>query len=182
MAVDSRLALLRQNFTHGDCEAVHFCALTPQQSEMVRAWRNHPAIVKAMYNQENVSYAAHHGFIKSLRTHISRTHWAVFEQGQGIGTISLARVNFVHSNAFLGIYVAPEHFGTGRGAKILELLEFISFKQLKLHSLHLETFEHNTKAIAFYERNGFVHEGCLRGFACVNDTFYNIIVMGKINA
>ncbi|MBD5167100.1 MAG: UDP-4-amino-4,6-dideoxy-N-acetyl-beta-L-altrosamine N-acetyltransferase [Helicobacter sp.] len=182
MVLDSRLATLRSNFTFGACKAVHFCALTPKQSESVRLWRNHPEIQKQMYNQEPITTQAHRSFIEGLQHSTARSYWAVFDEGRGIGTMSLVRINLVHAFAFLGIYINPDCFGTGSGTKILQLLEFVAFDKLKLHSLRLEVFEHNKRAIAFYERNGFVREGCLHDYAWVNHAFHNIILMGKIHA
>lgn len=182
MVLDSRLAALRSNFTFGRCKAVHFCALTPKQSEDVRRWRNHPEISRYMYNQEPISIQAHQNFIKGLQQSTTRSYWAVFDDERGIGTMSLTRINLVHAFAFLGININPDCFGTGSGTKILELLEFIAFEKLELHSLRLEVFEHNKRAIAFYERNGFMHEGCLRDYAWVNNAFHNILIMGKIHA
>lgn len=182
MVLDSRLAALRSSFTLGACKAVHFCALTPKQSEDVRCWRNHPEISKYMYNQEPISIQVHQNFIESLQQSTTRSYWAVFDDKRGIGIMSLVRINFVHAFAFLGIYLNPDCFGTGSGTKILELLEFVAFENLKLHSLHLEVFEHNKRAIAFYERNGFIHEGCLHDYAWVSNAFHNILIMGKIHA
>ncbi|MDE6978050.1 MAG: UDP-4-amino-4,6-dideoxy-N-acetyl-beta-L-altrosamine N-acetyltransferase [Helicobacter sp.] len=182
MILDSRLAALRSNFTLAHCKAVHFCSLTPKQSEDVRCWRNHPETSKYMYSQEPIPIQAHQNFIKGLQHSTTRSYWAVFDDKCGIGIMSLVRINFVHAFAFLGLYLNPECFGTGSGTKILELLEFVSFEKLKLHSLRLEVFEHNKRAIAFYERNGFIHEGCLHDYAWVNNAFHNILIMGKIHA
>lgn len=181
MSFDSRFSLLRMDFAYSNIKAQNFCSLDAHMREQVRVWRNHPHVRMFLYHQDIIDTNEHARFIDSLLQSINRAYWVVFDDCTPLGVMSLTKINFFHSYAFLGIYASPDMHSKGAGNRILKMLEHVAFCELKLHSLRLEVFEQNTKAIAFYERNNYVHEGCLREFACINGHFVNILLMGKIH-
>ncbi|WP_181566333.1 UDP-4-amino-4,6-dideoxy-N-acetyl-beta-L-altrosamine N-acetyltransferase [Helicobacter monodelphidis] len=173
--------ILEQNYNVENLFLKHFTALSEEESEAVRSWRNHQEVRAFMYQQHITSKEEHQRFVKGLHNNLEKGYWAVFKENEGLGVISLTRINIFHSYAFLGIYVSPQWHHQGVGKQLLSALEFLAFQKIGLHSLRLEVLEENQKAIAFYERNGFLKEGCLRDFALIHGQFKNIVLMGKID-
>lgn len=71
--------------------------------------------------------------------------------------------------------------GASVGGEILATLEHIAFSELCLHSLHLEVLESNTKAIRFYEKNGYKYGGKLLDFIYRNEFYHNALLYSKIS-
>ncbi|WEX76702.1 GNAT family N-acetyltransferase [Sinorhizobium numidicum] len=67
-------------------------------------------------------------------------------QGETAGFLALSAENFVTA-----LYVAERHRGAGIGTALLR-----EAKKRAIDELKLWTFEHNTGAQRFYEREGFV--------------------------
>lgn len=70
--------------------------------------------------------------------------------------------------------------GKGFGREALQLCKQLCFQQLNAHSVWLDVFDDNTRAIALYESEGFVFEGKRRD--CFHDKngfrsqrFYSIL-------
>ena len=52
--------------------------------------------------------------------------------------------------------------GLGFGRESLQLLKKLCFRKLNCHRLWLDVYDDNTRAIKFYESEGFIKEGVLR--------------------
>ncbi len=57
----------------------------------------------------------------------------------------------------------PDYRGKGYGSDAVRLLVNYAFRELNLYRVALDVFSYNTRAIATYEKLGFVHEGAQRG-------------------
>ena len=144
--------------------------------------RNHPEIAKWMY-ATHISPESHTAFLANLANDNTRRYWLLQENDEYIGVGSLTRINLTHRHAFIGIYKNVDSNILRKGAKILKFLESYAFNELGLHTLHLEVLEHNTQAIAFYEKMGYTKEGILHDFIReIKDSqsiYHNVILMYK---
>ncbi len=162
-------------------ELVNFVNLTSYESEMVRRWRNTPAIREWMYNTDIITEDEHGAFISSLKNTKNRLYWLVRESGGGYaGVISLVNIRWNHRHAYLGIYANPEERKPGRGSLLLSALLDVTFDILKLHTLKLEVIESNTAAIGLYKKFGFKEEGRLKEFVFKDGKWMDVIVMGMM--
>lgn len=85
---------------------------------------------------------------------------------------------FEHSGT-LGMGLLPAWRGRGLGARLLEaVLEGAA--GLGITRVELEVFETNERAIALYERNGFVHEGRKRGARMLDGRTEAIVCMARV--
>jgi ribosomal-protein-alanine N-acetyltransferase len=75
---------------------------------------------------------------------------------------------------------APEHLGRGYGSEITRLVLDHAFDDLGLHRIDLRVLEFNTRAIACYERAGFVVEGRERESCLIDGTWYDDVIMGAL--
>lgn len=79
----------------------------------------------------------------------------------------------------LGIGLLPAARGQGIGARLLEAAIAGAWAR-GMRRIQLTVRSDNTRAIALYQRYGFVVEGCLRRDFCVGDETYDGIVMALL--
>lgn len=88
--------------------------------------------------------------------------WVIEFKGKCIGSARLT-VNAQDKRAryAIGIYDASK-LGTGLGTEVTRLVLEYAFSVLKLHRVDLRTLQFNTRAIACFNKCGFVIEGTER--------------------
>jgi RimJ/RimL family protein N-acetyltransferase len=79
-----------------------------------------------------------------------------------IGGINLDSIMWTHGSAWLGICIGVEFQGQGYGYETIDLALAFAFLELNLHRVQLSVFSYNERAIALYEKLGFVKEGVYR--------------------
>jgi len=83
--------------------------------------------------------------------------------------------------AMLGISVAREAQGQGVGTALMEGLCDYADGWAQILRIELTVFVDNRRAIALYQRFGFVHEGTHRGFAMRNGEFLDVHTMARLH-
>ena len=91
-------------------------------------------------------------------------HWVIADEDDTfIGVLRLAPVDEANRSARFGIGILdPARLGQGFGTDATRLALGYGFEQLGLHRISLTVLADNARAIAAYERCGFVVEGRLR--------------------
>jgi diamine N-acetyltransferase len=103
----------------------------------------------------------------------------LIETDRLIGTCQLHSINSVHRSAELQIRLGdPADRGKGYGTEAVNLLLQFAFADMNLHRVYLHVFASNEKAIAVYQKAGFVREGTLRKAAHINGEYTDVAVMG----
>jgi UDP-4-amino-4,6-dideoxy-N-acetyl-beta-L-altrosamine N-acetyltransferase len=134
----------------------NFHSLKPREAGLVLGWRNSPGVRKWMYSAVKITPEDHAAFRRRLKSDRENGYWLVKGPGRGwAGVIYLNRIDRAAKRAWLGIYANPESGVPGKGAALMEALEWLAFVRLGLDKLALEVFATNLKAIAFYLRRGF---------------------------
>jgi len=70
--------------------------------------------------------------------------------------------------------------GRGVGDALMAAMLEVADNWLRLRRVGLFCWEGNPKAVALYERHGFVREGVMRDFVVVDGGFCDAIMMGRI--
>ena len=173
---------LKRNFTIGNIFLNNFIYLNAFEKEIVRIWRNDKRINKSMFTDHIINISEHRKFMCNLKKSQERFFWlARNKKNEYLGVVYLEKVKLKDRNAFLGIYANPNSNLTGKGKKLMHCLISIAFKYAKLHTLKLEVFEDNKKAIDLYKKLGFLKEGSLKEFAIKKGKYKDVIIMGKLN-
>lgn len=168
---------LKGNFAFNNIRAINFLKLSGRQKELVRLWRNHRQIRQWMSGNSLITPLEHKAFIGNLKNNSRDFYWLVKEdKGGDLGVIYLNRLDTKNRNAYLGIYVNP--YLRKAGHKVMGCLKKIAFTRAGLHTLKLEVFEHNARALAFYAKEGFTREGVLKDFVFRGGKWINLVVMG----
>lgn len=103
--------------------------------------------------------------------------------GRLVGTCQLHSISTVHRSAELQIRIgAAEQQGKGMGAEAVRLLVDFGFNDLNLERIYLHVFADNARAIAVYEKEGFLREGLARKAAFINGAFQDVVLMGMLRS
>jgi RimJ/RimL family protein N-acetyltransferase len=98
-----------------------------------------------------------------------------------VGTCQLLGIDTRHRSAELQIRIGEDaERGRGLGTEAVELLLRHAFADRDLERVSLHVFASNARAIAAYEKNGFVREGLLRGAAYVDGRREDVVVMAVL--
>ncbi|OHV12930.1 GNAT family N-acetyltransferase [Kushneria phosphatilytica] len=81
----------------------------------------------------------------------------------------------------LGIGVHPNYAGRGIGSALLRSAIDLADNWLNVTRLSLGVYSHNQRAIALYERHGFVREGLSRGLAFGHGRYLDSIEMARLH-
>jgi len=133
---------------------IDFLAMTPDQAEMVRRWRNHPTVRRWMFDTATVDRDRHQAFLAQLAV---RPHDRYYLVRAGDGYLGVVRFTTASTRdqAAFGIYGNPERPGRGAGSRLLGHAILFAACRLGLSSLTLEVLEANAKALSLYGRFGF---------------------------
>lgn len=98
-----------------------------------------------------------------------------------IGLVELEGIIWQHGSGWIGIGIGePEYWGGGYGREAMELLLRFAFWEINLHRVQLSVFAYNVRAIALYEKLGFVREGVQREFVHRDGERHDMILYGLL--
>lgn len=98
-----------------------------------------------------------------------------------LGWIELDGILWNQGVAWLGIGIGDRgHWGQGIGGGALRLALNFAFGELNLHRVQLTVFAYNERAIALYEKLGFVREGVYREALHRDGQRYDMVLYGLL--
>jgi ribosomal-protein-alanine N-acetyltransferase len=105
-------------------------------------------------------------------------HWIIQAEGRCIGTARLHALDAENRRAkyAVGIF-GPEFRGRGLGTEATHLVLAYAFDVLALHRVELRVLAFNERAIACYEKCGFVREGIEREGAWIGGQWQSDVIM-----
>ncbi|UCE92221.1 MAG: GNAT family N-acetyltransferase [Methanobacteriota archaeon] len=81
-------------------------------------------------------------------------------KGKAIGNIALMEIDFVSGSAILGIMIGEkDYWDRGYGADAINTALRVAFEEMGLRRVSLTAVDLNERALACYEKCGFVAEG-----------------------
>ncbi len=118
-----------------------------------------------------------------VQSHIDDPHaWVIEVDGALIGGIRLYGINYSDKRAQLAIgIIDPTALGKGLGTQAMRLLAAHAFDTLGLHRLGCRVLDFNARAIAAYEKVGFVVEGREREAALIAGTWHDDLILGLLD-
>jgi RimJ/RimL family protein N-acetyltransferase len=79
----------------------------------------------------------------------------------------------------LGMGIIPAYRGRGLGRRLIEAA-LTAVRESDIVRVELDVYEDNTRAIALYEKVGFIREGIVRRAACIDGQFIDAISMALL--
>ena len=164
-------------------ENIYLRPITDADTQMVLSWRNSDSVKRYFIYRNDITPEEHQ---KWLDTKVKCGKVAQFiihlqDSGKAIGSVYMQNIDHVHKNAEYGIFIGDESArGRGCGTDAAKLAVKYAFETLGLHKLYLRVISDNTRAIASYERAGFVVEGNLQDEIFVDGKFCDVTRMAII--
>jgi len=98
--------------------------------------------------------------------------------GEFLGFVYLGDINKPHSRAEFGISILnPDRLSKGYGTDATRVILWVSFNILGLHSIYLDTYPHNERAIHVYEKVGFKRVGIFRESEFIDGAYIDRLYM-----
>lgn len=105
------------------------------------------------------------------------------DNNQMIGSISLENINNINRCATLGIFIGEKDFlSKGYGTEAIKLILDYGFNYLNLHSIRLDVYAFNERAIKCYRKCGFKEYGTRRQCKYVNGKYHDVIEMDMLKS
>lgn len=146
--------------------------------ELVRSWRNHPAIREFMYNRHVIDAAEHRRWFEAC-SHDPARHLLVYEETdlpRGFVSFTYTRT---HGVVEWGFYCSP-HAPHGTGQRLGTTALLHAFTGLHLHKICGEALAFNERSIRFHEKLGFTREGVLRDQHFDGERYHDVIRFGLL--
>lgn len=100
-----------------------------------------------------------------------------------IGNVRLGPVDYEGRICRFSIMIGDKNYhGKGIASEIVALCIEYAFETLKMHKFCVDVIEDNKAAIRTYEKNNMVTEGILKDHVYMNNTYYDLRLMGIINS
>ena len=127
-------------------------------------WVTHPEVRRFLSRSAPLTRVQEEAWLRGLDSGRDQVFVVVLREGErGVGCAGLHGLGGPDRHATLGIAIGePDAWGQGYGSEVIGLLLEHAFGTLNLHRVHLNVWASNARAIACYERLGFVREGTRR--------------------
>jgi RimJ/RimL family protein N-acetyltransferase len=122
---------------------------------------NAPESIAGLSISTPVSLGSTSDWYERVKNNKSRRDFVLKSGGVVLGFLGLPNIDDINGTAELYVFMSPGHSGKGHGRDLLSLALSFAKIELKLRKIFLYVTEGNDRAIAFYEKAGFVLEGRL---------------------
>jgi [ribosomal protein S5]-alanine N-acetyltransferase len=105
-----------------------------------------------------------------------------YTDGAVVGGLTLANIRRgVAQAGSIGYWIGLPHIRRGYMTAALRAVIPFAFASLRLHRLEAACIPTNTGSIKLLEKTGFVREGYARGYLCINGTWQDHLLYGRLN-
>ena len=166
-------------------EKVYLSALTGDDAPALASWDANTEYLR-LFNADparpHTPEAIAEGIAESnKKTNAFRFGIRLVENDEMIGEEELDHIEWQHGVAWFGIGIGdPAYWGKGYGREATALLLRFGFWEINLHRIQLTVFDYNERAIAAYEKLGFVKEGTYREFLQRDGRRYDMFLYGLL--
>ena len=152
-------------------------SIADNEVELMREWRNWPAVRANMYTQHEISQEEHLVWWEKSKVRTDQKYFMYELEGAAQGIANFTGIDIQHQNSAWAFYASPSaKIGTGSKMEFL-MLEY-AFDKLQLHKLYCEVLAFNTSVIKLHQKFGFNIEGVFRAHHKMNENFVDIYRLG----
>lgn len=151
--------------------------------ERTRGWVNDPEVARLVNRVLPVCATEHREWYRRVLADERQVIFAVeiLAEGTHIGNCGLKGIDPRVRKAELWMYLGDKSaWGKGYGTETCRALCRYGFERLNLHRIHLYTPVYNGRAVALYEKIGFVREGLLRQDVFQDGQHQDAVLMGML--
>jgi RimJ/RimL family protein N-acetyltransferase len=166
-------------------ERIYLRPLDMADMETFYNWFNNPELRKWLYIPFPTTKEDEKEFLEKMMKDKDSVALSIVLKGNDklIGNITLHNINKVHRRAMLGIAIGDlEETSKGYGPEAMKLMIDYGFNTLNLHKIELWCHDFNKRAIASYEKLGFVQEGRRRESYYTDGKYHDEIPMSILRS
>lgn len=151
-----------------------------QDTEDIIRWRN--SVRDKFIDRNLFTVESHTKWLNNVVKNGKAVQFIIVTNCDGrIGSVFLRDIDYKNKKAEYGIFIGEAGMqGKGYGTEAARLIIQYGFETLGLHKIMLRVFAFNHKAIKSYEKAGFKREGYLKDDVCIEENFYDIVLMSVI--
>lgn len=148
-----------------------------EELELMRAWRNEPAVRANMYTRHEISREEHLTWWEKTKIRTDQKYFMYEMTGVPVGIAAFTGIDIRSQNSAWAFYASPSA-PKGTGSRMEFLMLEHAFNELQLHKLYCEVLAFNASVIKLHQKFGFNVEGVFRQQHKVNDDFVDIYRLG----
>ena len=156
-------------------------SIADDELELMRAWRNEPAVRRNMYTHHEISREEHMTWWTKTQARIDQKYFMYEIAGTPIGIAAFTSINIQSQNSAWAFYSSPVA-PRGTGSKMEFLLLDHAFGAMQLNKLYCEVLAYNTPVIKLHQKFGFKVEGVFKDQHKLGDNFVDIFRLGILAA
>ncbi|MBN8434988.1 GNAT family N-acetyltransferase [Priestia flexa] len=141
--------------------------------ELVRMYGGTPSDIHPKTRERTLK------FVEAIRK--NKLEWCVEYNGRFVGQARLMMNEHDNRARYAISLFDPSVWNQGLGTEITQLVLTYAFHELKLHRIDLRVLAYNKRAIACYQKCGFVQEGVEREGALINGVYETDIIMSILD-
>ena len=155
--------------------------IADSELELMRAWRNAPAVRANMYTQHEISHEEHLDWWQKTKSRTDTKYFMYEMAGKPEGIAAFTRIDMQNLNSSWAFYASPSA-PRGTGSKMEFLMLEYAFGALNLNKLYCEVLSFNGAVIKLHQKFGFRIEGVFRRHHKINADFVDIYRLGILTA
>lgn len=166
-----------------EAAGIYLRMMTPDDTDLIVAWRNSDAVRKNFIYQELFTREGHENWIRTQIEpgHVVQTIICDINGDRPLGSVYIRDIDRKHNKAEYGIFIGePDARGRGVGTAAAKLMLRYCFEEVGLHRVYLRALAGNEQAVRSYEKAGFVREGYLRGDVRIDGEYRDIVWMAAV--
>jgi len=152
-------------------------SIADDELELMRAWRNEPAVRANMYTQHEIGREEHLTWWTRTQARTDQKYFMYEMAGTPIGIAAFTGIDIHSQNSAWAFYASPSA-PKGTGSKMEFLMLDHAFNELRLYKLYCEVLAFNSAVIKLHQKFGFSTEGVFRQQHKVNNDFIDIYRLG----
>lgn len=163
---------------------VYLRLMTYDDTDLIVSWRNSDGVRKNFIYQADFTKEGHENWIKNMiqTGKVVQMMICNLADDKPVGSVYIRDIDRQHKKAEYGIFIGEEDArGRGIGTAAAKMMVQYCFEEEGLHKVFLRAFAHNAQAIRSYEKAGFVQEAYLKDDVCIQEKYYDIVLMAIIN-
>ncbi|MFD1983355.1 UDP-4-amino-4,6-dideoxy-N-acetyl-beta-L-altrosamine N-acetyltransferase [Mesorhizobium newzealandense] len=154
-------------------------AIEDDELELMRSWRNAPAVRANMYTRHEISQAEHLSWWKQTSGCDDQKYFMYECNGIGHGIVGITSIDFLNANCSWAFYASTDA-PKGVGSRMEYLaLEYV-FGQMGLHKLYCEVLAFNEAVIKLHQKFGFRVEGVFHQHHSIDGKYVDIYRLGLL--
>ncbi len=164
---------------------IQLTTLTPDDAATIAGWNQHIGYARLLntdvYRPSNETSLRQ--WLEKVNDEPKEIHFAIrlVESQSLIGTLGFVELEWANQTAELYIGLGdPNQWGQGYGREAMEIALRYGFREVNLHRIQVTVIAYNERAIALYERLGFVREGVFRQFGLRDGQRYDMLLYGLL--